>query len=327
MKSILLIDTGIATQNIGDEIINRSIEFNWPELFRKACIYRLSSHTAPYPLWQQLFFSRKNSAFGNADYKFLCGTNALYTNMLRPVPGWNIHLWNYMIYSGTILLGVGAGINSRAVNLYTKYLYSKVLNKEYYHSVRDDYTVELLTKLGYKAINTGCPTMWGFTSEFCKDIPTKKANDVVFSLTGYQPDVLNDKLMIEILQKNYSNLFFWPQTLADIEYLKSLGNYRYQIIPPNLCVYDEILDQNVDYIGNRLHGGIRALQHKKRTVIIAIDYRARNMGTHFSLPIIERNKIAHELSERINEDFKTNIVGINQDNINMWKSQFQLVNE
>lgn len=64
----------------------------------------------------------------------------LYTNMMRPLPQWNIYPWNASFFKDTILLGVGAGINSKSINVYTKYLYKKVLNKNYIHSTRDEYT-------------------------------------------------------------------------------------------------------------------------------------------------------------------------------------------
>ena len=33
MKSVLMFDTGVATLNTGDEIINYSIKKNWPEIY------------------------------------------------------------------------------------------------------------------------------------------------------------------------------------------------------------------------------------------------------------------------------------------------------
>lgn len=327
MKKILLLDTSIATQNIGDTIINSSIQINWPELFKSNFIIRFPSHTPPYSWWQQLFFPRKCNLAKNADYKFLCGTNALYSNMLRPIPQWNIHPWNTSMLSGTILLGVGAGINSKGINHYTKYLYSKVLSHDFVHSVRDGYTEEMLRKLGFEAINTGCPTIWGFTKSFCSQIPTTKADNVIFTLTGYQPNVENDKAMVRLLQRNYNNLYFWPQTYEDINYLNSLGEFKYQVIAPNLESYDKALEMDVDYVGNRLHGGIRALQHKKRALIIAIDYRATNMLKDFSLPIIPREKIVEMLECIINSQNSIAVSGLDLDKISLWKSQFNFGDE
>lgn len=323
MKRVLLLDTSVATQNIGDEIINDSIRMNWTELYERNYICKFSTHTPPYSWWQQLLVPRKLDLLVNSDYKFLCGTNALYTNMMRPLPQWNIYPWNASFFKNTILLGVGAGINSKSVNLYTKLLCNKVLNKNYIHSTRDEFTKKMLENMGYKALNTGCPTLWGFTDEFCKKIPTEKNKKVLFTLTGYQPDFENDKLMIEILCNNYEEIYFWPQTPTDYDYLRKLGDFDVKIVTPNLYAYDKILSLNgIDYVGNRLHGGIRALQHACRSLIIAIDYRAENMSKQYRLPVIKRENIGIQLDSFINSSYRTQITGLNFDLIKKWKEQF-----
>ena len=324
MKKILLLDTSVATQNVGDEIINDSIRMNWTELYDKNYICKYPTHTPPYAWWQQLIVSRKFDILANSDYKFLCGTNALYTNMMRPLPQWNIFPWNASFFKDTILLGVGAGINSRHINIYTKYLYKKVLSKNYIHSTRDEYTKNMLESLGYKAMNTGCPTLCGFTDKKKKKIPSTKSDKVLFTLTGYQPDIENDKLMVEILSNNYEELFFWPQTPTDLDYLRSIGHIDVKVITPNLCAYDRVLsDNNIDYVGNRLHGGIRALQHGRKSLIVAIDYRAVNMSKQYGLPIIEREHIRSKLDGFINSNFETKITGLDFDVIEKWKMQFE----
>lgn len=323
MKRVLLLDTSVATQNIGDEIINDSIRMNWTELYERNYICKFPTHTPPYSWWQQLLVPRKLDLLVNSDYKFLCGTNALYTNMMRPLPQWNIYPWNASFFKNTILLGVGAGINSKSVNLYTKLLYNKVLNKNYIHSTRDEFTKKMLENMGYKALNTGCPTLWGFTDEFCKKIPTEKNKKVLFTLTGYQPDFENDKLMIEILCNNYEEIYFWPQTPTDYDYLRKLGDFDVKIVTPILYAYDKILSLNgIDYVGNRLHGGIRALQHACRSLIIAIDYRAENMSKQYRLPVIKRENIGIQLDSFINSSYRTQITGLNFDLIKKWKEQF-----
>lgn len=323
MKRILLLDTSIATQNIGDEIINDSIRKNWPDLYLKNFISKYPTHTPPYSWWQQLICSSKFKTIKRSDYKFLCGTNALYTNMVRPLPQWNVFLWNAAFLKDTILLGVGAGINSKHVNIYTKLIYGKLLSKEFIHSTRDEYTKNMLENLGYQAINTGCPTLWGLTDDFCNSILTEKSRKVIFTLTSYQRDLKNDKLMIEILKKNYEELFFFPQSFSDLEYLNELGCFDVKVISPNLYAYDSILNKgNIDYVGNRLHGGIRALQHACRSLIIAIDYRAINMSKQYQIPIIKREDIGNLLDKIINSSFQTRISGLDFDLIDKWKKQF-----
>ena len=45
MKRILLLDTSVGSLNMGDEIIGRSIEVNWPDLFSSNYVMRLATHS------------------------------------------------------------------------------------------------------------------------------------------------------------------------------------------------------------------------------------------------------------------------------------------
>ncbi len=226
-----------------------------------------------------------------------------------------------------ITLGVGCGINSNRVTKYTKWLYFKTLSKKYYHSTRDETTKNLLEDLGFKAINTGCSTLWELTPKHCSDIPICKSKKVVFTLTHYKnsQNIVLDNAMVNILRDNYEELFFWPQSLRDLDYLRNIGDWEnINIIPPNLKAYKRTLQMNdIDYIGTRLHGGIFVLQQKKRTIIIAIDHRAREMQKTFSIPCIEREEITNKLQNMINKNFKTEIVGLDHDKISFWKVQFK----
>ncbi|WP_392886014.1 polysaccharide pyruvyl transferase family protein [Eubacterium limosum] len=324
MKNIVLLDTSIGSLNQGDEIINVSIKNNWKELFDENYIIRLATHTPMYTKFQSVIYKKKLSVIQNGDFKFLCGTNALYTNMFRPLPTWNINLINYKLAKDTICLGVGIGVNSKNVNFYTKTLYDKVLSHDYIHSTRDDKTANFLKQLGFKAINTGCPTLWGLNEEHCRNIPKSKAKDVVFTLTYYSKDRENDKRMIEILCDNYEICYFWPQCINDLEYFNSLNIQKpIKVISPNLESYKSILtEKNVDYVGNRLHGGIFALQHQRRSIIIAIDYRAIEMNRSYSFECIERKLIPKLLENKIKMDWTTRISGIDFDLIKEWRRQF-----
>jgi len=83
MKSVLLFDTGVATLNTGDEIINESIRCNWPEIFNDNYIMTFPTHTPTFYWWQNLIM-KKNKIYENADLKFLCGTNIFVYNILVP---------------------------------------------------------------------------------------------------------------------------------------------------------------------------------------------------------------------------------------------------
>lgn len=324
MKNILLLDTSIATFNQGDEIINISLQKNWKELFESHYMTQISSHQPVYSLFQTICYSKRFEFLKNADYKFLVGTNALYTNMARPLPNWNIRLWNTKLISDTVCVGVGIGENSKHVNWYTKKLYQKVLSPKYVHSTRDQKTCDFLISLGFRAVNTGCPTIWGLTPEFCAQIPKSKSEKVVFTLTSSFPNK-NDKLMIDILCRNYKEVNFWAQNYNDLGYMKSIkGNNEINVIAPNVRAFSALLSQEIDYVGNRLHGGIFSLQHKCRTIIIAIDYRAREMNRNFELGCIEREDLANELEMRIQSNWETQIVGLDTTLIEEWKSQFSI---
>lgn len=323
MKKILMLDTSVAALNLGDEIINISIRKNWNSIFDENYIVNLPTHTPQYGKIQQAIYKEKMSMYGNADYKFLCGTNALYTNMLRPLPSWNINIFNTKLVKNTICLGVGIGTNSKKINRYTRSLYDKVLSHDYIHSVRDEKAKDFLESMGFDVINTGCPTLWGLDEQTCKNIRNKKADKVVFTLTYYIQDRDNDKKMIECLRKNYEKVYFWPQCYADYKYLYELGDFKdIEIVPANIDAYDRLLDEEIDYVGNRLHGGIFAMQHSCRTIIVGIDYRVREMNKTYTLPSIEREEIPKKLDALINEEWNTLPIGIDLENVKKWKSQF-----
>lgn len=322
MKTVLIFDTSIATLNIGDEIINLSIKKNWPEIFNENYILTMPTHTPTFYWWQNLLI-KKNRIYEDADYKFICGTNILYTNMLRPEPAWNIFLNNTRIARGTICIGAGIGKNSNNINCYTKKLYSKILSHKFVHSVRDDAAKNLLEDMGFRAINTGCPTLWGLTPEFCNKIPRSKSETAIITLTSYQPDREKDQLMIDTVMKNYNCVYFWPQSIKDLEYINSLKNTNMiKIVPSNIYAYESILNNDIDYIGNRLHGGIFALQHLCRAIIVGIDYRVEEMGKKFSIPYIMRNDISEKLDMLINSSWETCINGLDFNVISRWKQQF-----
>ena len=69
-----------------------------------------------------------------------------------------------------------------------------------------------------------------------------------------------------------------------------------------------------------MHAGIRALQKKKRTIILAVDHRALEKKKDFQLTVLDRNDI-HLLEGMIDDRFKTDIQ-LPLENIQAWKNQF-----
>ena len=316
--TISLLDTSIATQNIGDEIIMESVEKELRNILPNDMFLRIPTHEV---IGLSSLSLIRHSIFG------IVGGSNILSSAMNKYRQWKVTLLqSFFIKNKIILLGVGWRNYQDSPNFYTKRLLKNLLTTHYIHSVRDSYTEEKLKKEGVNnVLNTACTTMWQLTPEHCALIDNKKSDTVVFTLTDYSKDVENDKFLISTLLANYDNVYYWIQSRRDMEYLLELntGIKKIKIIPPSLCAYSEFLNEtDCDYVGTRLHGGIKALQKKKRTIIIGVDNRAIEKKKDFNLKVIERKDLLTELNTLINSDFKTTIK-IPLGNIQKWKSQFQ----
>lgn len=321
MEKIVLFEPCISSLNLGDYIIVDSAKRELAFILQKSYVIEQPTQTPLMHFYQ--FFDKRLKLSENADYKFVCGSNLIWQNMLNPSPQWNYNLFNCKNIKGSILVGVGSSTTRKNVNLYTKLLYKKVCNTEYLHSVRDEATLKRLERVGIKAINTGCVTTWCLTEEHCKKIPKNKSDKVVFTLTDYLKDEKADCNLIKILLKNYEKVYFWPQGVGDYDYIKKLGYLeKVDLVSPNLEAVKKIFTKgNVDYVGTRLHGGIFAMQNYVRSIILIIDNRAREMSERYNIPTIERNKI-NSIEQKINSNWETSI-NINTLEIARWKDQFK----
>lgn len=317
IKNISVFDTSIATQNIGDEIIMDAVYNELYDVFRDDMFLRIPSHEVIGISSLSLI---RNSVFG-----IVGGSNILSSAMNR-YKQWKITLiQSYFIKQKVLLLGVGWRNYQNKPNFVTKLLLNQLLNRQYIHSVRDSYTEAKLKEQGFSnVLNTSCPTMWRLTTEHCQDIPQSKADTVVFTLTDYSKDINADVFLIETLLENYKNVHYWVQSRKDLIYLNELNIDidKIKIISPSLRAYNNFLETtDCDYVGTRLHGGVRALQKKKRTIIIGVDNRAIEKKKDFNLIVIERNELNSDLKKLINSELKTDIK-IPTDNIVKWKAQF-----
>lgn len=321
MKKIVLYNPALSSLNMGDEIIFESAFRELQELFPESFFVQLSTHLPVSNIYMR--------NLKDADNKFVCGTNLLSAKMNARFRQWDITWLTMQGIGPAVLIGVGAWQYQRKPNFYTKILYKNVLSHELIHSVRDSYTEAKVREMGFdNVLNTGCPTMWKLTSEHCCDITQNKSRNVVCTLTDYMPDVENDSKMLNILYENYEKVYLWLQGYNDYSYLKSLPiKHNPILISPTLEAYDKILcaNEDVDFVGTRLHAGIRALQKKRRSIIIGVDNRAMEKHKDFNLNVLERNKL-DELEILINSKYKTSI-RLPIDAINKWKSQFMVRRE
>lgn len=323
---VLVLDTSNATENLGDFIIMDAVNRQLRKMFPDDFFVYSTTHDAP---------SNKGYEWADAaNFKFIGGSNLLSARFI----GRNRAQWRFGFKDATRinnLIGVGLGwqsdisynsIFSKPFVVAQKHLYHKALSNEYIHSVRDSFTQAKLAEYGIKSINTACVTMWDLTTEHLRKIPTIKADKVVMTITDYR-DTLEHrrsyKQMIEVLFKMYTEVEMWIQSPGDIELLKKLNLSNLQqikFINPNLVSYDSALDQDVDYVGTRLHAGIRALQHGRRTLIIEVDNRAREIAKDTNLPTLsylEMDKLENVLSRELVMD-----INVPFEQIDLWKQQF-----
>ncbi len=322
MKKIMIFDTSVASLNKGDEIIMQSCKKQLAFLLKDQFTVSMPTHTPMSHFYQNGYRFGVGHYFSGYDYKFVCGTNLINANLFVPVPLWNVNLFNCRFVHNVICLGVGMGSNRSKPNFYTKMLYRRILSKEYIHSTRDERTAEFLRSMGFRAINTGCATTWELTNEHCAEIPQTKAESVIFTLTDYKQDIENDRKMIEVLKKNYKEVYFWVQGFKDLEYLKTLVDCNgIHIVEPSVAAYEKVLEGRVDFVGTRLHAGIKAMQKKCRTIIIAVDNRAVDMRKDIDLVTLKRSDI-DQLETLINKAFITK-PNIKSQNMKTWLAQFK----
>ena len=276
---IVNFNTSYATQNLGDFIIAKAVHEEMSFLFDDSFVFELSTHTPVAPFYQ---CHNKNDIMrfcSKSMYKFIDGTNIMKKSLLHFSPALNVNILNYRPYKNSILIGAGMDGDFNIPNLYTRLLYKKILSFDFAHSVRDEKTQKLLERMGHRVINTGCPTLWALNADFCKKIPKKKSENVVFTLTDYRKDIEKDRWLISVLKREYKKIYLWLQGVEDLEYFKKLDDIDgIELVPSNLNAYEGVLNSgNVDYVGTRLHAGIYAMRHKVRSIILIVDNRARDM--------------------------------------------------
>lgn len=321
MNNILILDTSCGSLNKGDEIIMECVRKELSFVLKDNFELNLPTHIASFHWYQVARGLARIRTYEECVLKFVGGTNLLVKDMFTYYPQWNINLMNCRPFTGSILVGVGAGAGDSS-NFYTRLLYRRVLSHEYIHSVRDERSKEYVESLGLKAINTGCVTMWAFTPEFCRQIPVNKSNNVIFTVTASSKPDHKDQVMIDTLLKMYDKVFFWPQGYNDYAYLKSLKHTEnIHIIQATKEAYDRFLSSHeTDYVGTRLHGGIYAMRHRKRAVILAIDERALGIHQSNNLNCLTKERIG-ELESYLAGPIATKI-SMPAEQIQVWKNQF-----
>ncbi len=320
--TIGVLNTSIASENAGDFIIMEAATRQIDECLPWAYKIHLTTHEKFSPASFRL---QRQVALNIA-----CGTNLLHSHM-ELVKQWRVGLLASWRMKPVVLLGVGwRGQAKRKTTLYTRLLLRSLLSREHLHGARDSYSEERLKEAGIpNVLNTSCPSMWLLTPDHCEEIPARKGEDVVVTLTDYSREPRLDRQLLDVLKRSYRRVYFWPQGCGDREYLASIaGPNALWTIPPGLPAYDDLLADrslSLDYAGTRLHAGIRALQHKRRTLIVGVDHRALAMQRDFHLPVSDRYLSAEEVQRAVCADRPCEI-RIPLENIERWKAQFKVHN-
>lgn len=314
-KPITLVDTSIATRNVGDEIITNAVMSELGNIFSANQILHIPSHN--YLTLNSYKCLRESSL------AVVGGSNLLSSNMPF-YQQWKIQPLDLIFMREFVLLGVGWWQYQKKPNYYTRIMLKSLFSQKYMHSVRDQYTENMLKSIGIKnVLNTSCPTMWHLTDEHCRNIPKEKADNVIYTLTDYNQDPVRDMESIKTLRNSYKTISIWLQGSKDHKYLESLGvsNLIDRVIPPQLKYFDLALDEeNIEYVGTRLHAGIRALQKSKRSLIIAVDNRGMEKKKDYNLHVIPRTDITN-LKQLIFNDRPLNL-RMDFGKINQWRNQF-----
>ncbi len=327
MKNVCLFDTAIGSMNMGDEIIFESAKRGLEPVIGHSSVYRLGTHVACFSPLQMLRGGGKIRFFRDeTDLKFICGTSLIVPTFRNIQKQFMLTGYLRSIYKDSVLVGAGKSSSYECLKSDAARMYKYILSDKYIHSVRDDAAKEIIEGLGLKAVNTGCPTLWGMTAEACENIPKEKAPAVIFSVSGQQKyhAPAEDKHMIDCLLRNYDKVYAWVQTTMDEPYLRTLIDPEREgiTVVRSLDFYAKLLDKkDIDYVGTRLHGGIFALQHGRRSLIVAIDHRAIGIYESNNIPIIRRSDI-YELDNIINSDIITDI-RTDRKAIDMFLGQFK----
>jgi polysaccharide pyruvyl transferase WcaK-like protein len=312
MRRIFLLDTWVNDTNLGNRIIMDAIERQMRWVFPGDFVYHATA-------FERIRVARP--AVETADVVLLAGTNMISADMDR-TGAWALTLRDAIWLRDVVLMGVGWWqYQAQKANAYTRVLLHRLLSSRWQHSVRDGYTERRMRALGFDAINTGCPTTWELTPEHCAAIPLSRSATALVTLTEYHKNPQRDRRMIEQVLERYDDVLFWPQQYGDLPYLRELTQADLRVLEPSLLALDEALErENLDYVGTRLHAGIRALQQRRRGIIVGVDNRGIEMGADLHLPVIGGEHI-ERLGDWIDADWPTD-VRLPVAAIERWCSQF-----
>lgn len=313
MTDISLLDTARHSDNLGDQIIMDAVMDAVHESIADANVaHSMATHRYPSP--------RDYLALRRSRFAVLGGTNALKSHMFVR-SNWKVTPVDIALMRNVVLLGIGWQQYQGSPDRLTRWFFESVLSRSHLHSVRDSHSLKMLGRCVPNVVNTSCPTLWALDEAALARVPRRKARKAVFALTHYRPHA-NDLPIYRHLLEHYEEVFFWPQQAEDVPYAASLGMDRMTPIAPELEAYNAVLDhEDVDFVGARLHGGIRALQRGRRALILSVDNRAQEIARDTQLPVMSRESLG-DIADWIDHPAPMRL-NLPHDAIRAWKAQFR----
>jgi hypothetical protein len=324
MPSVCIFDPGLndrslkPSANLGDVIIQQAVTRVVSALFPDHEIVRLATHD--YPSRAEL-----DRALA-CDWMLIGGSNIVgsYAYLYRE---WKLGFSQIARLRGrAILFGGGWGWYQERPTIPARWMLNTILSRAHLHSVRDSYTERHLRTLGFNnVINTSCPTTWPLVDRPTIGARGGPASDALLMLTDYRSSPDADRALAQLLLERYERVHFWLQGARDEAYARALlgSNFaRLRVIPHSYAALETFLksDLDFDYIGTRLHGGIRCLLAGRRGLIVAIDNRAIEMARDIGLPTAPRGDL--DAVARWIDASPAVALRLPLDNMRVWAAQF-----
>jgi hypothetical protein len=278
-RVVCLLDPSLGSKNGGDLIIRDAVERALSRVLPEgALLLRLPT--------QRPLTAEERRAAATA-YSFVVGGSNLLASDISQYRQWHVEPEDLDVYDGRVrLMGVGWWQYQPPATRQTERLLRKVLDVGG-HSVRDGFTQKQLAETGLDSVNTSCPTVWDLPDE--PETNHTKGRAVVATITDYARDVGRDRALLKMLREIYDGrVRVWPQGRKDRAYLKAIA-WRTKVLPPGIASFEAALSDGDDYVGTRLHAGIRALQRGSRATVVVIDNRAAELAADTGLPVIPRS--------------------------------------
>lgn len=220
-----------------------------------------------------------------------------------------------------VLCGVGWWQYQSAPCAYSRMLLKRLLSREAVHSVRDSYTQRMIESLGFRAVNTGCPTMWSLATV---EGPFSRHSTVITTITDYNRDPERDRRMLQLLRGAYSKVLLVGMAREDLEYFdQDLRVSGVDVAGWGVDTLNRALDSEVDYFGTRLHAGVRAMQKSRTAGVLAIDNRATEIASDTGLCVLTKSELANDdCIDKLMDRAALMRLRIDTDSIAAWKTSF-----